>query len=136
MKKSLILIISLILSIGWAHAFEKDGIHYTIIDGEAVVINPALDDEQVEKVVVRLDIGMFGQGTLCNHVTMAEIFFGYRNADMFVTHPQHLAPMHGVCVNRASVVEYDALNHESVTIYCSVVYKNFHACGAYRDIAK
>ena len=47
MKKSIILIISLILSISWAHAFEKDGIHYTIIDGEAVVINPALDDEQV-----------------------------------------------------------------------------------------
>ena len=45
MKKSLILIISLILSISWAQAFEKDGLHYTIIDGEAVVINANQEDK-------------------------------------------------------------------------------------------
>jgi hypothetical protein len=45
MKKSLILIISLILSVSWVHAFEKDGLHYTIIDGEAVVINANQEDK-------------------------------------------------------------------------------------------
>ena len=44
MKKSLILIISLILSISWAQAFEKDGLYYAIIDGEAVVTNQSMHD--------------------------------------------------------------------------------------------
>ncbi len=45
MKKSITLIICLILGVSWAQAFEVGGLHYVIIDGEAVVINANQEDK-------------------------------------------------------------------------------------------
>jgi len=47
MKKIILIALILFAVKSTANTFEVDGLHYVIIDGEAVVINPALDDEQV-----------------------------------------------------------------------------------------
>ena len=54
---------------------------------------------------------MFGEGALSHYIAGAELFFAHRDRGMLVSFPEDFAPMKGVCVDGAAIVEYYCLYH-------------------------
>ena len=80
---------------------------------EVLRLDVALDGQEVEEVVLGTDVGMLRQSTFCYHIALTEFLLAHGDAHVLVALPQHLAPMHGVRVDGAAVVEDDGRNRPS-----------------------
>ena len=77
---------------------------------EVLGFEVTFDGEQVKKVMFSMNVWMLCQRSFGCHIACAELFLADRNVRVSIAFPQHFAPMKGVGVYGASVVEYDSLN--------------------------